>query len=173
MKTAKQLLEELQTAIDGVQEDTLQDVVPEATPELQAPKTEIVDEITVADKLAIKTKIARSLEYLKDAINDFREAALEKINTLNDPILLGAIEGLETQVASIESCLTQEIPNSPLNNVFQPDPVDTVDELEVPAITDEPEVDSEDKEIEDEDTESEEDFNDFDAEASLDLLGGQ
>lgn len=161
-------------ADETISEETLQDEVPNSEVEI---KPEFTDDMTTADKLSIKTKIARSLEYLKDALDDFKDATAEKIDLLNDSILLGAIEGLDTQIQAIEGCLAPEdVVDTPLNEPFGTELAEEPDEdiMGDVEFTDDMESETTDTETDsDEDTEEmniEEEEPDFDIAAGLNLL---
>ena len=157
---------------EDVNEETIEDTVDVAeAPEM---KTEIDDDMSIADKLAAKTKIAKSLEDLQLAIDDFKDASLEKLDLLNDEGLLSAIEGLDLAVTAIEQALNPEDVvaadgGTGLNAAFS-------DELpDEPADEDEDTIEDEEDTIEDEEDEDSFDTEDvdFDDEAGLDLLGGE
>lgn len=159
-------------ALDGVDEEILSDIPaeePEIQPEVEEPVNGLEDNMSLADTLDAKTKIARALENLKIAIDEFKEASAEKVDLLKDELLLGGIAGLDDQVKAIEAALaagSNILGDSELNDPFK---------TELPA---EPEIGEEESEetSEIEDEESEEDdgeIADFDVEAGFDLLGGE
>ena len=158
----KELIRQLKRIDEDLTEDTIEDTIePQQAPEM---KTELVDGMSIADKLAAKTKIARALEVLKDAINEFKDASVSKLDMLNDNGLISAIETLDLAVTSIEQALAPEQiedGGTGLNAAFADELPD--EPIEEPA----EETEEEDEEdAEDEDTEEA----DFDSEAEFNLL---
>lgn len=168
MRDIRKLIETINALTEGgIKEETLEDTIETETPEI---KSTIEDTMSTADKLAAKTKIARALEVLKDAIDEFKDATVEKVDLLKDDELMGAIEGLDLAVTTIENNLNPEtdILDNPLNAPFKDElPVEDEEETEE-ATDDEEELDLGTEEEDEEDEEE----HDFDAEASLDLLNG-
>lgn len=158
---------------EGIEEETLQDVPaeePEIAPEVKAEeKLEFNDTMSLADTFDTKAKIARSLENLKVAVEEFKEATAEKVDLLKDELLLTSIEDLGEVVQAIELALASGSnllgSETGLNDAFQ---------NELPQAEEEPAEEKEEAPVEDdtEDEESMEDF-DFDSEAGFDLLGGE
>jgi hypothetical protein len=171
MKDIRKLIETINALTEGgIKEETLEDTIETEVPEI---KSTIEDTMSTADKLAAKTKIARALEVLKDAIEEFKDASVEKVDLLKDEELLGAIEGLDLAVGTIEKNLNPEsdILDNPLNAAFKDElpAEDEEEEAEETADDEELELGTEEEDEEDEEDEEE---HDFDAEASLDLLNG-
>ena len=130
----EKLLEELKIALgeEDVQEETLVDEAPaEEAPELEPveqavlepeaePKEEpFKDSMSLADTFDAKAKIARALENLKSAIDEFKDATAEKVDLINDGNLLTEIEGLDRCVEGIETALAAgELLATELNDPF-------------------------------------------------------
>ena len=119
--------------------------------------------MSLADTLDTKAKIARCLETLKQSVEDFKEATAEKVDLLQDGMLLQGFEQLDVVIADIEKALASGsniLGDSELNDAFR---------AELPA---EPEKKEEEQPAED-DEEDEDEFveTDFDAEAGLNLFG--
>ena len=156
---------------EGIEEETLQDT-PAEEPEIapEEVKPEFNDTMSLADTFDTKAKIARSLENLKVAVEEFKEATAEKVDLLKDELLLTSIEDLGEVVRAIELALASGSNilgggDTGLNDAFQNE-LPQAEEPEEEATPVENEVE------EDEEDESVEDF-DFDSEAGFDLLGGE
>lgn len=129
-KTISELLEELKMALgeDDVQEETLVDVPaeqveePEITPVEQAELSQpepFKDSMSLADTFDAKAKIARALDNLKSAIEEFKDATSEKVDLINDGNLITEIEGLDRAIEGIETALAAgELLSSELNDPF-------------------------------------------------------
>ena len=155
----KELIESInKLSEDAVGEDILTDI-PEQEPEV-APAFN--DGMSLADTLDAKTKIARCLENLKQAVDEFKEATAEKVDLLKDELLLGGIENLGNVIQEIELALASgsNILGSELNDPFK---------TELPA---EPEQPAEETEEEPDEEEEEDVIYNFDDEAGYDLLAG-
>lgn len=165
----KQIIEEINklTEDEPIGEEVLQDIPaeePEVTPEFN-------DGMSLADTFDTKAKIARSLEGLKAAVDDFKTATSEKVDLLKDAMLLQNIEQLDVVLVDIEKQLASGsnlLGDSELNDAFKA-------ELPNEEVEEETETRKEPAENEENDAEEEteeEDFEafDFDAEAGLDLL---
>ena len=175
MKKFSQILEELNDVLDkaGVDEEVLQDEVPGGNVETvaEAPETEPVaeepefnDTMSLADKFDAKAKIARALENLKIAVDEFKDATAEKVDLIKDADLLAAIENLSTGVTNVESALAQgDLLKSTLNDPFNGDLQDTDVEVEDEEPTEEDVAEETDEEEATPDP-------DFNAEAGLDLI---
>lgn len=173
IKELNRLTEE---SIEGVSEDVLNDV-PAEEPEIEPKEVEddksITDNMTLADTLDAKTKIARALENLKVAVDEFKEASAEKVDLLKDELLLGCMVGLDDQIKAIEAALaagSNILKDTELNDAFKTElpeePVENDEEGE--TLDDETTLDNEESNEEN----SEEDLEElnFDDEAGLDLL---
>lgn len=146
---------------DAVEEEVLQDI-PEEEPET-APAFN--DGMSLADTLDAKTKIARALENLEAAIEEFKNATAEKIDLLKDELLLAGQEELDACIDNIKNALANGSnildTNTGLNDPFkaelpaEEEPVGEETE-EAEEIEEEPGVES-----------------DFDNEAGLDLFGDE
>ena len=162
----KQIIEEINKfAEEDVNEQTLQDeITPEEPAQVIEPQEPAFnDNMSLADQFDAKARIARALEALQTAVQEFKDATAEKIDLLQDQALMQGIAGLEEQVKGLETALasgSKILGDSELNDPFKP---------ELPA---EPEVEEETGDLDQEETEEEEDdeIYDFDAEAGLDLL---
>ena len=155
-------------------EEVLQDI-PETDPEPEVAPA-FNDGMSLADTLDTKAKIARCLEALKVAIEEFKEATAEKIDLLKDELVLKGTEALDNAVRDIEVALASGsniLGDSELNDVFKTElPQEDVDagvdvETEAPVDTDtntEADVD-----VEEEDEDEGETY-DFENEAALDLF---
>lgn len=163
----KKLLEEINKLSEGdMDEINLQDEMDSAEPVEEKPFN---DTMSLADTLDAKAKVARSLETLKAAIEDFKDATAEKLDLLQDSALLQGLEGLDQQIIEIEKALasgSKILGDSELNDPFKAELPG--EELEAPK--GEGEEDSQDSEETEE--EEEEDYN-FDDEAGLDLFASE
>jgi len=175
MKDIKTLIEEIKLLEDDIAEINLQDEIePEEPAQVIDEPTDIEkptfgDNMSLADQFDAKARIARALEALKAAVDEFKDATAEKLDLLQDQDLTTGIEKLDTIVVEIESALasgSQILGNSELNDPFKP---------ELPEKPEETEAEEEEEETPDseENEEDEEEDYDFDAEAGLDLLGGE
>lgn len=155
-------------ALEGVTEDILTDV-PAEEPEVQPEEVDtITDTMSLADTLDAKTKIARALENLKVAVDEFKEASAEKIDLLKDELLLGCMVGLDDQIKAIEAALaagSNILGDSELNDAFKT-------ELPAEPIEEEPSEDEVEETEDEEDGINTEEY-DFDAEAGFDLIGSE
>ena len=169
----KKLIEELKNITEeDMPEINLQDdIEPEEPAEvIEAPMEEpaaeepkIVDTMTLADQFDAKEKIARALENLKLAVDEFKDATAEKVDLIDDSVLLQEIEGLDTAVEAVATALASGnvLGDTELNDPFkaqQPAEDVTIDETPVEAT-----------EADDEEDEALLDV-DFDELAGLDLL---
>lgn len=174
MKDIKRLIEELKLLEDDIAEINLQDEIePEEPaqvidePNEEKPHEEkpvFGDNMSLADQFDAKARIARALEALKAAVDEFKDATAEKLDLLQDQDLTTGIEKLDSIVVEIEAALaggSQILGNSELNDPFKP---------ELPEAPEEAPEAEEKEDDEAEDEEEEEEY-DFDAEAGLDLLG--
>ena len=176
----KKLVEELNHLMEtDIPEDVMHDEIePEVTPEFvdkpEITKPEFNDTMSLADTYDEKAKIARALENLQSAVEEFKDATAEKVDLIKDNLLLQEIEGLDVAVNGIKNALVTSdlVPETSLNDPFK---------AEEPAedVQTEPEKPVEDgvENTEDENTEETEDDDleepDFDAEAGLNLLGNE
>ena len=172
MKPIKTLIEDLNKLMEeDLPEINLQDEIePEQPAEVtEAPEVkqepEFNDNMSLADQFDAKARIARALEALKDAVEEFKDATAEKIDLLKDQALTVGIEDLDGVLVDLENALvsgSKILGNSELNDPFKTElPDEQEPEMEEPA---------EETNEEDEDEMDDEEF-DFDAEAGLDLLG--
>lgn len=162
----KKIIEQIDILTEeATSEEVLQDT-PAEEPEV-APAFN--DGMTLADTFDTKAKIARSLENLKQAVEEFKEATAEKVDLLKDELLLNEIEKLGETIQGIELALASGsniIGDSELNDPFK---------AELPQAEEQPaeevETPAEEKE---EPSENELDFDgedyDFDDEAGLNLF---
>ena len=157
-------------AEDITSEDVLQDT-PEQEPEV-AP--EFNDGMSLADTFDAKAKIARCLENLKQAVEDFKEATAEKVDLLKDELLLEQIEKLDVTVKDIEVALASGsniLGNSELNDAFKTElPAEEETETKEEENSDDSENEDSDDEDEIEEDEDEVGEYDFDDQAGLDLF---
>lgn len=146
---------------DAVEEEVLQDI-PEEEPET-APAFN--DGMSLADTLDAKTKIARALENLEAAIEEFKNATAEKIDLLKDELLLAGQEELDACIDNIKNALANGSnildTNTGLNDPFKAEL--PVEEEPVGEETEEAEEIEEEPGVE----------SDFDNEAGLDLFGDE
>jgi len=162
----KKIIEEIDLLTkEPTTEEVLTDT-PEQEPEV-APTFN--DGMSLADTFDTKAKIARSLDNLKQAIEEFKEATAEKVDLLQDELLLNEIEKLGETVQGIELALASgsNLLGSELNDPFK---------AELPQAEETPEEPAEDDEDDEEETEEadEDDFEggeyNFDDEAGLNLF---
>lgn len=171
----KELIKSINTlAEDITSEEVLQDT-PEQEPEV-AP--EFNDGMSLADTFDAKAKIARCLENLKQAVEDFKEATAEKVDLLKDELLLEQIEKLDVTVKDIEVALASGsniLGNSELNDAFKTElPSDDFDTEETEEDEETEEETSEDEdEIEDDEEDEDEGEYSFDDQAGLDLFNNE
>lgn len=155
----KQIIEQINllTEEEKIEEEILQDT-PAAEPEVEPA---INDSMSLADTFDTKAKIARCLDTLKQAIEEFKVATAEKIDLLKDASILAGQEKLDAVVAEIEQALangTQLLGDSELNDAFKA-------ELPQENITEEPAESAEETK-----EEEEKGVVDFDSEAGLNLF---
>lgn len=162
----QKLIEEINRLTeDDMDEVTLQDEIEPEQPAEVVDEPEFNDNMSLADQFDAKARIARALEALKDAVNEFKDATAEKIDLLKDQALTGGIEKLDGLMVEIENALASGsniLGDSELNDPFKTQIPDQTEEIQ-PEETEE--ADTEDNEYTDEEA-------DFDAEAGLDLLAG-
>lgn len=152
----------------GLEEEVLQDI-PEEEPEL-APAFN--DGMSLADTLDAKTKIARCLENLKLAVEEFKEATAEKVDLLKDELLLQGMDELDNSIRGLEVALASGsniLGDSELNDAFKTQLPQAIEEPETEETIEEP---AGEEEIEADEDEELGEFN-FDDEAGLDLLGSE
>lgn len=153
----RNLIEEINKLTEqDIDEITLQDEIePEQPAEVVEPAFN--DNMSLADQFDAKARIARALEALQAAVEEFKDATAEKIDLLKDQALNVGIEKLDVLMLEIEQALasgSKILGDSELNDVFKP---------ELPA--------EETVELEQAEGEEEEGIEaDFNAEAGLDLL---
>lgn len=162
----QKLIEEINRLTeDDMDEVTLQDEIEPEQPAEVVDEPEFNDNMSLADQFDAKARIARALEALKDAVNEFKDATAEKIDLLKDQALTGGIEKLDGLMVEIEKALASGsniLGDSELNDPFKTQIPDQTEEIQ-PEETEA--ADTEDNEYTDEEA-------DFDAEAGLDLLAG-
>lgn len=162
----QKLIEEINRLTeDDMDEVTLQDEIEPEQPAEVVDEPEFNDNMSLADQFDAKARIARALEALKDAVNEFKDATAEKIDLLKDQALTGGIEKLDGLMVEIEKALASGsniLGDSELNDPFKTQIPDQTEEIQ-PEETEE--ADTEDNQYTDEEA-------DFDAEAGLDLLAG-
>lgn len=145
---ARQLIEELKKFTE---EDFIED---EMVDEFETPAitdSNLTDTTNLADELDAKTKIARALEILKKAVNDFKDATVMEVDLINDSTLMSTIEAIDQEIKTIESSLSGKV-----------EPI--AEPIDVPVENDEMPVDDEDSDLEE---------IDFDDEASLDFFSDE
>ena len=122
------------TSEDAVAEEEITDEAPEAEVALEQeapaeePKEEVKEEpaepafndtMSLADTFDAKARIARALEALQGAVEEFKNATADKVDLIKDAVLLNSIEGLDLAVEAIESALAAgELLKSELNDPF-------------------------------------------------------
>ena len=122
------------TSEDAVAEEEITDEAPEAEVALEQeapaeePKEEVKEEpaepafndtMSLADTFDAKARIARALEALQGAVEEFKDATADKVDLIKDALLLNSIEGLDLAVEAIESALAAgELLKSELNDPF-------------------------------------------------------
>lgn len=162
----QKLIEEINRLTeDDMDEVTLQDEIEPEQPAEVVDEPEFNDNMSLADQFDAKARIARALEALKDAVNEFKDATAEKIDLLKDQALTGGIEKLDGLMVEIEKALASGsniLGDSELNDPFKTQIPDQTEEIQ-PEETEA--ADTENDEYTDEEA-------DFDAEAGLDLLAG-
>ena len=183
----KKLLEDINELIgeeqlaDEIQPEVAPEVVePEETPELDKP--EFNDTMSLADEFDAKARIARALEALQAAVDEFKDATAEKVDLVADNLLIQEIEGLDGAVKAVEDALRggSNLLDSELNDAFNAELPGEGQEIEEPAEPvegEETEETAETEEPEEEKTEEDEEAEQadldlqFDNLASFDLLG--
>ena len=178
----KKLVEELNHLMEtDIPEDVMHDEIePEVTPEIvdkpEITKPEFNDTMSLADTFDAKAKIARALENLQSAVEEFKDATAEKVDLIKDNLLLQEIEGLDVAVNGIKNALVTSdlVPETSLNDPFKTEePAEDVQiEPEKPVEDNVEETEDQDENPE-EDTEEDSEEADFDAEAGLNLLGNE
>ena len=173
----QELLGELKIALgeEDVQEETLVDV-PAETEAVEPVEKAVLEEpqfndsMTLADTFDAKAKIARALDNLKSAINDFKDATSEKVDLINDGNLVAEIEGLDKAITGIETALAAgELLKSELNDPFNTELPGEPEAADLP----EEELTLEDPNEHDlpaEDEDEEEEVSDFNASAGFPLF---
>lgn len=157
---ARQLIEELKKFTE---EDFIED---EMVDEFETPAitdSNLTDTTNLADELDAKTKIARALEVLKKAVDDFKNATVTEVDLINDSTLMSTIEAIDQEIKTIESSLSgkAEPIAEPMDTPMEMDNEQTSDEdsdLEEIDFDDEASLDffsDEDEETEDEEDEEE------------------
>lgn len=155
------LIEEINRLTEqDIDEITLQDEIePEQPAQVIEPATTepvFNDTMSLADQFDAKARIARALEALQAAVEEFKDATAEKIDLLQDQALNVGIEKLDALMLEIEQALasgSKILGDTELNDIFKP---------QLPAASEEPQEDvKEQDEVEE---------YDFEAEAGLDLL---
>ncbi len=163
------LIEELQTLIeDEIAEETMVD---EIEPEVMdiTHTAEFNDTMSLADELDARTKVARALENLQAAVEEFKQATAEKVDLLQDSLLLAGVEQLDMVLASITEALASGssiLGDASLNDAFKSPMPATEKELEELS-TEETEETEEDPNFE---PEEEYEEVDFDTQAGLEIL---
>ena len=167
----KKLIEEInKLSEEDVNEVTLQDEIEPAEPAevIEPEKPAFNDNMSLADQFDAKARIARALEALKTAVEEFKDATAEKIDLLQDEALLQGIDAIDNDVIALESALasgSQILGNTELNDPFKTDLPAEANELE-----EEPKAEETDDEPEQDEDEEESDFDEL---AGLDLLGSE
>ena len=155
------LIEEINRLTEqDIDEITLQDEIePEQPAQVIEPATTepvFNDTMSLADQFDAKARIARALEALQAAVEEFKDATAEKIDLLQDQALNVGIEKLDALMLEIEQALasgSKILGDTELNDIFKP---------QLPVASEEPQEDvKEQDEVEE---------YDFEAEAGLDLL---
>lgn len=133
---------------DAVTEEEIQDVAPEAEvalekeeePEAEEPaEPAFNDTMSLADTFDAKARIARALEALQGAVEEFKNATADKVDLIKDAVLLNSIEGLDLAVEAIESALAAgELLKSELNDPFNAELPDAPVEEEKTETEEEP-----------------------------------
>ena len=168
----KKLIEEInKLSEEDVNEVTLQDEIEPTEPAevIEPEKPAFNDNMSLADQFDAKARIARALEALKTAVEEFKDATAEKIDLLQDEALLQGIDAIDNDVIALESALasgSQILGNTELNDPFKTDLPAEANELE-----EEPKAEETDEEPEEDEDDEEE--SDFDELAGLDLLGSE
>lgn len=158
---ARQLIEELKKFTE---EDFIED---EMVDEFETPAitdSNLTDTTNLADELDAKTKIARALEVLKKAVDDFKNATVTEVDLINDSTLMSTIEAIDQEIKTIESSLSgkAEPIAEPIAEPMEMDNEQTSDEdsdLDEIDFDDEASLDffsDEDEETEDEEDEEDE-----------------
>ena len=161
----KKLLEDINELIGEEQlEDEIQ---PEVAPEV-VETPEFNDTMSLADEFDAKARIARALEALQAAVDEFKDATAEKVDLIADRQLIQEIEGLDVAVKNVEEALRggSNLLGSELNDPFNTELPGEEAPVEEP-IEEEPELTPEEDEAELADLDAQ--FNDL---AGYDLLGG-
>lgn len=168
----KKLIEQINAlAEEDIAEINLQDEIEPAEPAkvIDAEEPAFDDTMSLADQFDAKARIARALDALKDAVEEFKDATAEKVDLLKDQALTTGIESLDSLLVEIEQALaggSQILGNSELNDPFK------AELPEEPAEGEEEETDELEDEAEDNEDEEGEDEEDFDDAAGLDLFAG-
>lgn len=165
----KKLIEQINKLVEeDIAEINLQDEIePEQPAEvIDAEEPVFGDTMSLADQFDAKARIARALEALKAAVEEFKDATAEKVDLLKDQALTTGIENLDSLLVEIEAALaggSQILGNSELNDPFK---------TELPEEPAEEEQGTEELEDEEADQEEGDDEEDFDLAAGLDLFAG-
>ena len=161
-------IEKLLEDINGILgEEQLEDEIqPEVAPEVTEP--EFNDTMSLADEFDAKARIARALEALQAAVDEFKDATAEKVDLIADAKLLQEIEGLDVAVKNVEEALRggSNLLGTELNDPFN---------TELPgeeAVVEEPKEEEEELTPEEEEAELADLDARFDELASMDLLAG-
>ena len=168
----RELLENIDKLTEETATEDLFTDVPAEEPEV-APAVEPTfnDGMSLADTFDTKAKIARSLENLKAAVDEFKEATAEKIDLLKDELLLGGLDELDEVIKGLELALASGsnlLGDSELNDAFKAELPQGEEEEE--TVSEEP---KEDEESEEEDEELSDEEYDFDKEAGFQLISDE
>ena len=166
----KELLENIDKLTEETATEDLFTDIPAEEPEV-APAVEPTfnDGMSLADTFDTKAKIARSLENLKLAVEEFKDATAEKIDLLKDELLLGGLDELDEVIKGLELALASGsnlLGDSELNDAFKAE----LPQGEEEEIASEEEPTEEETEEEDEPTDT--DY-DFDQEAGFQLISDE
>ena len=163
----KKLLEDINELIG--EEQLADEIQPEVAPEVvETPEPEFNDTMSLADEFDAKARIARALEALQAAVDEFKDATAEKVDLIADSQLIQEIEGLDVAVKNVEEALRggSNLLGSELNDPFNTELPGEEAPVEEPT-EEEPELTPEEEEAELADLDAQ--FNDL---AGYDLLGG-
>lgn len=145
----RKLIEEINALTEDELIDDFEAQEPLAVEEIDLlPVEHEVDEVSTADSLDAKTKIAKALEEVKESIEYFKQITSEELDLVKDANLNISIEELDNKISEIEAILAG-------GKIEEPVEV-AVEETEVEEPVEEIESDV-----------------DFDTEAQLDLFGDE
>ena len=150
----------LRKLIEEINKLTEDEFIDQFNTEVSDEDLKVNDDLT--KELNAKTKVSRALDVLKEAIDDFKDVALEELDLITDADLSKLLECLDDIVVDIKNVLTgkEKVEEKP----------EEKEEIEIEEKEDiEPSEEANTQEAEDEEAEEV----NFDDEAELDLFGSE